>query len=391
MKFGFIAHARWTSELRKIFLLRHNISLIPFKSNQKIEAKSLEEGLIKDIYAYRKVKSPQDTTCSGKVFCVFLTPDQLLGNQERAVELVVEACSQAKEWGAEIVGLGAMTAVIGSRGKETNAKSPVPVTTGNSLTVYSSLKALQEMVKKLEIDIHRQKIVIVGFPGSIALAITRALLEEGASLILVSRRNTSFLKRFMVDFDETTRKNVEISSDLSDALSKGKIIFSATSSGNLIDPDLLQPGSIVFDIAQPRDVIHKKERRNDVLIIDAGTVSLPRTTISHFHTISLPFLSYLTLPAWTWQMRKWSFLNYSGIGPYYIPSCLGETMTLALEKRPESFSLGRDLTLDRVREIGHLSEKHGFIFDQFISFDRCITQENYDRTQKALNNSNGRG
>jgi hypothetical protein len=66
-------------------------------------------------------------------------------------------------------------------------------------------------------------------------------------------------------------------------------------------------------------------------------------------------------------------------------------MTLAMEKRPESFSLGRDLTLDRVREIGQLSEKHGFIFDQFISFDRCISQENYDRTQKALNNSNGRG
>lgn len=387
MKFGFIAHARWTSELRKIFLLRHDVSLIPFKSNKTIEAKSLEAGLIKDIYAYPKVLSSQDTTCSGKVFCVFLTPAQLLENQERAVELVVEACSQAKEWGAEIVGLGAITAVIGSRGRETNAQSPVPVTTGNSLTAYSSLKAFKEIVQKLEIDIHRQKIVIVGFPGSIALAITRALLEEGVSLVLVSRRNTAFLKRFMADLDEATRKKVEISSDLPGALNKGKIIFSATSSGNLIDPDLLQPGSIVFDIAQPRDVINKKEKRNDVLIIDAGTVSLPRTTLSQFHTISLPFFSNIILPAWTWQLRKLSFLNYSGIGPYYIPSCLGETMTLAMENRSESFSLGRELPLDKVREIGQLSEKHGFIFDQFISFDKCISQENYGRTQKALNNS----
>jgi putrescine aminotransferase len=390
MKFGFIAHARWTSELRKIFLLRHDVSLIPFKSNKTIEAKSLEVGLIKDIFTYRKVLSSQDITCSGKVFCVFLTPEQLLGNQERAVELVVEACSQAKEWGAEIVGLGAMTAVIGSRGIETNAKSPVPVTTGNSLTVYSSLKAFQEITKKLEIDIHRQKIVIVGFPGSISLAITRALMEKGASLVLVSRRNTSFLKRFLTALDEDTRKKVEISNDLPDALSKGKIIFSATSSGNLIDPDLLQPGSIVFDIAQPRDVIHKKEKRNDVLIIDAGTVSLPRTTLFNFHSISLPFFSFLSLPAWTWQFRDQHFLNYSGIGPYYLPSCLAETITLAMEERAESFSLGRELTLDRVGEIGQLSEKHGFIFDQFISFDRCITPENYDRTQNALNNSNGR-
>jgi putrescine aminotransferase len=387
MKFGFIAHARWTSELRKIFLLRHDVSLIPFKSNKAIEKKSLEAGLIKDIFTYRKVLSAQKTRCSGRVFCVFLTPEQLLENQERAVELVVEACSQAKEWGAEIVGLGAMTAVIGSRGRETNAQSPVPVTTGNSLTVYSSLKAFQEMVKKLEIDIHRQKIVIVGFPGSIALAITRALLEEGVSLVLVSRRTTPFLKRFMADLDEATRKKVEISSDLPDALSKGKIIFSATSSGNLIDPDMLQPGSIVFDIAQPRDVINKKEKRKDVLIIDAGTVSLPRTTLFNYHTISLPFFSFLTLPAWTWQFREQHFLNYSGIGPYYLPSCLGETITLAMEGRPESFSLGRELPLDRVREIGQLSEKHGFIFDQFISFDRGISQEQYGRTKKALNNS----
>ena len=387
MKFGFIAHARWTSELRKIFLLRHDVSLIPFKSDKTIEEKSLEVGLIKDIFTYRKILSAQKTRCSGKVFCVFLTPEQLLGNQERAVDLVVEACSKAKDWGAKIVGLGAMTAVIGSRGRETNAQSPVPVTTGNSLTVYSSLKAFQEMVKKIEIDIHRQKVVIVGFPGSIALAITRALLEEGISLVLVSRRKTPFLNRFMADLDAETRKNVEISNDLSDALTRGKIIFSATSSGSIIDPDMLQPGSIVFDIAQPRDVIYKKEKRNDVLIIDAGTVSLPRTTLFNYHSISLPFFSFLTLPTWTWQFRKQHFLNYSGVGPYYLPSCLAETITLAMEERPESFSLGRELTLDKVREIGQLSEKNGFIFDQFISFDRGISQENYVQTKKALNNS----
>ena len=58
-----------------------------------------------------------------------------------------------------------------------------------------------------------------------------------------------------------------------------------------------------------------------------------------------------------------------------------------MEGRPESFSLGRELTLDKVREIGQLSEKHGFIFDQFISFDKGISEEQYLQTQKALNNA----
>ena len=384
MKFGFIAHARGVGELRKAFFLRHNISFIPFRSGDVIKSRSLEEGLIRDIFTYRKICSPQGGNCSGKVFCVFLTPEQLLENQTRAVDLVVEACCQAKEWGAEIVGLGAMTAVVGSRGKEINADSPVPVTTGNSLTVYSSMKTFKEVVKKLEIDIYKQKIVLVGFPGSITLAIAKTLLKEGLKLVLVSRRQTRFLKRFLSDIDDARQKNVEITRDLSDALSRGKIIFSATSTGNIIDQDCLQPGSIVFDIAQPRDVIRKKSRRKDVLIIDAGTISLPKTNGKAVHSVSLPFFPFMPYPIWAWEYCSPLFVNYSGVGPLYIPSCLGETITLALEERKESFSIGRELDLEKIEEIGVLSERHGFVFDRFLSFDQVIRRQNYECVQKAI-------
>lgn len=386
MKFGFIAHARGIGELRKAFLLRHKISSIPFRSSEVIKSKSLKEGLIRDMFTYRKIYSPQNMSCSGKAFCIFLTPEQILENQSRAVELVVEACCQAEQWGAEIVGLGAMTAVVGSRGKEINAKSPIPVTTGNSLTVYSSFKTFQEIVKKLEIDVNRQKVVIVGFPGSIALALTRILLKEGLKLVLVSRRKTRFFERFLSELDDTLRGNVEISSSLPNALNRGKIIFSATSSGNIIDPDMLQPGSIVFDIAQPRDVINKKAKRKDVLIIDTGTITLPKTTISNFHSVSLPFFSFVSFPIWTWPYRRIYSLNYSGMGPLYIPSCLAETITLAMEERRDSFSLGRELDLERINEIGELSEKHGFIFDHFLSFEKGISEINYQCTKNALKN-----
>jgi putrescine aminotransferase len=358
--------------------------LIPFRSVEVIKSKSLEKGLIRDIYTYRKLHSTLHVDCSGRTFCIFLTPEQLLENQTRAVDLVVEACCQAKEWGAEIVGLGAMTAVVGSRGKEINANSPVPVTTGNSLTVYSSLKAFKEVVKKLEIDIYGQKIVLVGFPGSITLAIAKTLLKEGLKLVLVSRRQTRFLQRFLSDIDETRQGNVEITRDLSDALNRGKIIFSATSTGNIIDPDSLQPGSIVFDIAQPRDVIRKKTKRKDVLIIDAGTIRLPKTNGKAIHSVSLPFFPFIPYPIWAWEYCSSLFANYSGLGPLYIPSCLGETITLALEERKDSFSIGRELDLEKIEEIGKLSEKHGFIFDHFLSFDQAIKKQNYECVQKAI-------
>jgi len=244
-------------------------------------------------------------------------------------------------------------------------------------------------VKKLGIDIHRQKIVIVGFPGSIGLAIARLLIQEGVHLILVSRgKTTPFIDRFLASLDEEAKKRVEINNNLKDALGQGKIVFSATSTGSIIDPDTLKPGSIIFDIAQPRDVIQKKEKRKDVLIIDAGTITLPKTNSHGWHSISLPFFSFIPIPIMPWQSRGHFYINYSGVGPIFIPSCLGETITLALENRPESFSLGRDLDLDKIREIGALSEKHGFIFDHFLSFDKGISDQTYEMTAKALKGSN---
>ena len=64
MKFGFIAHARGVRELRTIFLLRHDISSTPFRSGEVVKSKALEEGLIRDIFTYRKIYSPQQISCS---------------------------------------------------------------------------------------------------------------------------------------------------------------------------------------------------------------------------------------------------------------------------------------------------------------------------------------
>ena len=69
---------------------------------------------------------------------------------------------------------------------------------------------------------------------------------------------------------------------------------------------------------------------DDVLVLSAGYARVPA---------SMPRDSF--------------FLRfYHGI----VPSCLGETMVLSLEDRAESFSIGRELELDRVREIGRLAE-----------------------------------
>jgi hypothetical protein len=54
---------------------------------------------------------------------------------------------------------------------------------------------------------------------------------------------------------------------------------------------------------------------------------------------------------------------------------MAETMILTLEERYESFSLGGNITVAKVQEIGELGKKHGFTLGSLKSFGRSITAE----------------
>ena len=355
-KFGFIVHCRSTKELRLAlgFYKQNPAALLPEKA---LKQYCLNKGFIKDIFTFDKVISDKGVVCQGKAFCVFLTPDQFLEHQTYSTELVVKASKMAEAWGAEMIGLGAICAVVGARGVEVADNCTSAVTTGNSLTVYASVVQFEKIMQRLAVDPLKHKIVIIGFPGSIGLALTKILYQKGHKLVLVSRQKTAFLKKFLESLSAGSGE-IEVTQDVESAIQKGRIILTATSSGQIIDQEMLLPGSVVFDIAQPKDVIYRRDARKDVLIVDAGLISLPRSTKKRY--------------------------RYSGLGPNDIPSCLGETMTLTLEKRWERFSIGRELDLDKVQEIGRLSEGNGFIFDDFRTFQKPISTENFEATKKAI-------
>jgi hypothetical protein len=53
---------------------------------------------------------------------------------------------------------------------------------------------------------------------------------------------------------------------------------------------------------------------------------------------------------------------------------MAETMILALERKYESFSLGRELKIKQVLEIEKLAKKHGFKVAGFRSFEKAVTE-----------------
>ena len=355
-KFAFIVHCRNTKELRLV-LARYRYSPYSLLPEKKLKEYCLKNELIENIFTFKQVISDKGTICQGKAYCVIMSPDQMLENQAITTERAIKASKMAEKWGAEMIGLGAICAVIGARGVEIADNCSSAVTTGNSLTVHASIYAFEKIMQRMEIDPLKQKIAIIGFPGSIGLAITKILHAKGMNLLLVSRRKTAFIRKF-IDEMKDGNGTIEITQDINSALEKSKVIFTTTSTGQIIDQDTLQPGSIVFDIAQPKDVIYKNPPRKDVLILDTGLISLPGSTKDTY--------------------------RYSGLGPNDIPSCLGETMTLTFEERWERFSIGRELHLDRISEIGKLAEEHGFVFDDFRSFQKPVSKQNIEATRKAF-------
>ncbi|HVW36697.1 MAG TPA: aminotransferase class III-fold pyridoxal phosphate-dependent enzyme, partial [Pirellulales bacterium] len=146
--------------------------------------------------------------------------------------------------------------------------------------------------------------------------------------------------------------------DIEAALARASVVLSATSSGNCIDQKRLLPGSVVIDVAVPTDVEGGRPLRDDVLIISGGLTRIPQ---------SMPLNS-----------------KYLWFHQGMIPSCLAETMVLALDRRSECYSLGRQLDVAGIRDIGERAIAHGFDFSQLISFGQPLEDASLVKFRKVL-------
>jgi hypothetical protein len=63
-------------------------------------------------------------------------------------------------------------------------------------------------------------------------------------------------------------------------------------------------------------------------------------------------------------------------------ACLAETALLAMEGRFEDFTLGRNIEMERVKEIYRLFKKHGLALEGLRSFGRYISDEDIARKRE---------
>jgi fatty aldehyde-generating acyl-ACP reductase len=280
------------------------------------------------------------------------TPQRMLDLPVQTVyRKVVQTGHMAEKLGAQILGLGAFTSVIGDAGITIAKELAVPVTTGDAYTVSIAVQALRAAADMMDIPLKNATAAVVGATGAIGRVCAELLASDVGRLILIAR-NDSKLEELRGRLRAHARADLTVSTRM-DSLAEAKLILTVTSAlHDVIHPGNLQAGSVVCDVARPRDVSAMVAgARDDILVIDGGMVDVPGPVDFHF--------------------------NF-GFPPGKAYACMAETMVLALEGRFEDYTVGKDITLERVNEITALAGKHGFTLSGFRSFEREVTREQVD-------------
>lgn len=284
------------------------------------------------------------------------TPRRMMQLPERTVyRKIIQTGRMAEKLGAQILGLGAFTSVVGDAGMTIARALDIPVTTGDSYTVMMAVQAVREAAKVMDIKMEEATVAVVGATGSIGRVCAELLASESARTLLIARDEKK-LEVLRDKLQVRARGELCISTKM-DVLKDAQLILTVTSAiHDVIRPEHLQPGSVVCDVARPRDVSAMVAAvRDDILVIDGGMVDVPGPVNFHF--------------------------NF-GFPEGKAYACMAETIALALEGRFEDYTVGKDFTLERVQEISAIADRHGFRMSGFRSFEREVTEEQIETIRK---------
>ncbi|MEP0806505.1 MAG: shikimate dehydrogenase [Chloroflexota bacterium] len=284
------------------------------------------------------------------------TPRRMMELPEKTVyRKIIQTGRLAEKLGAQILGLGAFTSVVGDAGLTIAKALDVPVTTGDSYTVTVAVEAVREAARLMDIPLAGATAAVVGATGAIGQVCAELLADDVQRLFLIGRREEKLEE--LRDRLKVRARAELVTSTRMEVLSEAQLILTVTSAiHDVIRPEHLQAGSVVCDVARPRDVSAMVAKvRDDILVIDGGMVDVPGAVDFHF--------------------------NF-GFPPGKAYACMAETIALALEGRFEDYTLGKHITRERVEEIGSIARKHGFRLSGFRSFEREVTPEQIETVRR---------
>ena len=290
------------------------------------------------------IVSPAGAEAEGWLITVGGTPKEMLSRSpEFTYRRLLAAAKMAEGLGAQIMGLGAFTKVVGDAGVTVAKRSRLPITSGNSYSASGALWAAADAMKRMGLverpkkpgERIKAKTMVIGATGSIG-SVSARLLAMAFDEVVIAGRDLSKLEPLKASIlEDTPDAKVTCSTDYDSLLGEMDMIVTSTSGAGkkILDITKVKPGCVITDVARPLDLPPEEvAKRPDVLVIESGEIDLP---------------------------SKVKGLKSIGLPPNIVYACLAETIVLALEGRFEVFTIGRDTEWEKVKEIYKLGLKHG--------------------------------
>ena len=287
--------------------------------------------------------SPCGAEAEGWLITVGGTPKEMMARSpEFTYRRLLHASRIAEGLGAQIMGLGAFTKVVGDAGITVARRSRIPITTGNSYSASGALWAAADAMKRMGLvkpaakgQRIQAKTMVIGASGSIG-SVSARLMAMAFDEVVIAARDLKKLEELKASILlDTPDAKVTCSIAYDSLLADMDMIVTSTSGAGkkILDITKVKPGCVITDVARPLDLPPEEvAKRPDVLVIESGEIELP-TKVRGMKSIGLP--------------------------PNVIYACLAETIVLALEGRFEVFTVGRDTEWEKVKQIYKLGLKHG--------------------------------
>ena len=311
------------------------------------------------------IQSPTGVEAEGWLISVGGTPKEIMRHSpEFTYRRLLDAAAMAKRLGAQIMGLGAFTKVVGDAGVTVAKRSPLPITTGNSYSASGALWAAHDALLRMRLFTKPKgkqrvkfKAMVVGATGAIGSVCARLIAKVAEEVYLVSPETAKLLALKESILQETPDAKLFLSAHANKDIADMDMIVTATSGAGkkVLDIGLVKPGCVITDVARPLDLpASEVAKRPDVLVIESGEIQLPGDV----------------------QMKN------IGLPPGVVYACLAETIVLALEGRFENFTVGRAIEWEKVREIYQLGLKHGMKLAAISGVNGPFSDEDIDRVRE---------
>jgi predicted amino acid dehydrogenase len=368
-RFAFIVHLLGDGDLR-----RFDPSLGAVLDDEQLNALRLRISPFIKSFPYGRlvVRSTDGGVAEGELIVLPHLPSELLAlSGKEALDLVQDAIDLAGERGAEVVGLGGFSSIVAGGGLAVHPQSGMKITSGNSLTTWAAVRAVEAACAQYEVDLANATVAIVGATGAIGHALSMLFAERTAKLILIGNPNAAEaslgklrdvaqdcerhlggldrpghnmpmlahgrIERHELRAGQTSdpQLGITITTDIDHCLPKAQVILAAT---NAVVPFVssrhVGQGAIVCDVSRPFNITPGLSRqRPDIRLVGGGLVQAPdASTLGHLEELDRS---------------------------HVMVACAAETIVLALSGF-QSRNLCGQLDVATVDELGRLAEQLGF-------------------------------